>query len=112
VTGSLSELLLQAKGNFLDREEPFVAFDFAGEFEFAFELLEVGDHQLGVFDDLDVAAGVRAGGDMDDIFVVEAAHHMDDGGGLADIGEELVAEPFSRPAPLTSPAISMNSTVV
>ena len=32
---------------------------------------------------------------MDDIFVVEAAHHMDDGGGLADIGEELVAEPFS-----------------
>ena len=30
--------------------------------------------------------------DVDDVGIVEAAHHVDDGGGLADVAEELVAE--------------------
>ena len=32
---------------------------------------------------------------MDDILVVEAAHHMDNGGALPDIGQELVAQPLA-----------------
>jgi len=32
---------------------------------------------------------------VDDIFVVKAAHDLDDGVGLADVSEKLVTEPFS-----------------
>ncbi len=33
--------------------------------------------------------------DMGDVVILEAAQHMDDGVDLADVGEELVAEPFA-----------------
>ena len=32
---------------------------------------------------------------MDDIFILEAAHDLDHGVGLADVGKELVAEAFA-----------------
>ena len=56
--------------------------------------VEVGHDQLEV-DDLDIALGIDAVGDVDDVLVLEAAHHMGDGIGLADIGEELVAQAFT-----------------
>ena len=52
--------------------------------------LQVGHDQLQV-DDLNVPGGVAAALHVDDIGVVEAAHHMDDGVGLPDVGQELVA---------------------
>ncbi len=56
--------------------------------------VEVGEDQFEV-DDLDVALGVDAVGDVDDVLVLEAAHHVGDGIGLADVGEELVAQTFT-----------------
>ena len=46
---------------------------------------------------------------MDDVRVLEAAHDLHDRVDLADVGEELVAEPFALVAPLTRPAMSTNS---
>ena len=48
---------------------------------------------------------------MDDVVVLEGAHHLADGVGLADGGEELVAEPSPCEAPRTRPAMSTNVTV-
>ena len=59
-----------------------------------FAALEVGQRQFGI-DDLDVCLGVDLVGDMDDVLVLEAAHHVGDGIGLTDIGQELVAQPFA-----------------
>src|SRR5690625_3786715 len=36
---------------------------------------------------------------MDDIVIVEAAHHMRDGVGLANVGQELVAQAFALRRP-------------
>ena len=55
---------------------------------------QVGQAQLGL-DDLDVGDRVDLAGDVDHVLVVEAAHHVDDRIGLADVGEELVAEAFA-----------------
>jgi hypothetical protein len=49
-------------------------------------------------------------GDVHDVVVLEAAHDVRDGVGLADVGEKLVAEPSPLDAPATSPAMSTNST--
>ena len=38
------------------------------------------------------AIGSTFAGDVDHVLAVEAAHHVDDRVGLADVGEELVAE--------------------
>ena len=61
--------------------------------------LEVGQDQLGVHR-LDVGTRVDPGVDVDDVFVVERAHDLADRIGLADGGQELVAEPLAlrRPA--------------
>ena len=32
---------------------------------------------------------------MDDVFIIKAAHHMNDCFGAADIGQELVAQPLT-----------------
>lgn len=56
--------------------------------------VEVGHDQFEV-DDLDITLGVDAVGDVDDVLVFEAAHHVGDGVGLADVGEELVAQAFT-----------------
>jgi hypothetical protein len=48
-------------------------------------------HQFGV-DDLDVAHGIHAAGDVMDVCVVEAAHDLHNGVHFADVGEEFIAE--------------------
>ena len=53
----------------------------------------VGKDQLGV-DDFDVAHGVDAPGDVVDVVILKAAHHLHDGVDLADVAQELVAEPL------------------
>ena len=73
--------------------------------------LEVGQDQLGVHR-LDVGRRVDPGVDVDDVVVVEGPHHLADGVGLADGGQELVAQPLplaTRRAP--GPAMSTNVTV-
>ena len=59
-----------------------------------FNGLQILELQLGV-DDLLVAHGVHGTVHMNDVVVVEAAEHMDDSIGLADVGEEFVAESFA-----------------
>jgi hypothetical protein len=59
-----------------------------------FQAVEIGQHQLGL-DRLGVAHRIDAAFDMGDVAVLEAAQHMDDGVDLADIGEELVAQPLA-----------------
>ena len=53
--------------------------------------LQVGQRQFGL-DDFDVGDGVDLAGDVDHVRVFEAAHHVDDGVGFADVREELVAQ--------------------
>ena len=53
--------------------------------------LDVGHDQLQV-DDVDVTQRIGAALDVGDIAVLEAANHMDDGVGGADVAEELVAQ--------------------
>jgi len=56
--------------------------------------VEIGEQELGV-DDVDVVEGVDAAGYMDDFGIGEAADDVEDGVGLADVREELVAEAFA-----------------
>ena len=58
------------------------------------QAVEIGEHQLGL-DRLDVGDRIDAALHMGDVAVLEAAHHMGDGVDLADVGEELVAEPLA-----------------
>ena len=53
--------------------------------------LDVGHDQLQV-DDVDVPQGIGAALHMGDVAVLEAADHVDDGVGGADVGQELVAQ--------------------
>ena len=67
------------------------------DYELILSDLEVGEDQL-IVDGVDVRDGVHGLGlghilhDMDDVVVVKATHHMDDGVALADVAEEFVAE--------------------
>jgi hypothetical protein len=56
--------------------------------------LEIGEQELGV-DRLDVADRVDVAVDVHDVRVLEAADHVEDRVDLADVGEELVAEPLA-----------------
>ena len=58
------------------------------------EAVEVGEHQLGL-DRLGVGDRIDAALDVGDVAAFEAAQHVDDRVDLADVGEELVAEPFA-----------------
>ena len=58
------------------------------------EAVEVGEHQLGL-DRLGVGDRIDPAFDMGDVAALEAAQDMDDRIDLADVGEELVAEPFA-----------------
>ena len=63
------------------------------------QAVEVGEHQLGL-DRLDVGDRIDLVRHMGHVAVVEAAHHMRDRVDLADVAEELVAEPLAlRGAP-------------
>ena len=64
---------------------------FLGLLQRPVDRLEVGQHELGV-DDADVAQRVDRTGDMRDVVVFKTAHDMGDRMGLADVGQELVAE--------------------
>ena len=68
-----------------------VAHQMGGLFSAAGDGFDVGEDQLGL-DGVDVARGIDAAVHMDDVFVLKAAHHVDDGVHLADVGEELVAQ--------------------
>jgi hypothetical protein len=56
---------------------------------------EIGEDEFGV-DDFDVAHRIDGAGHVMDVRVFEAPHHLHDGVHLADVREELVAEPFAR----------------
>src|SRR5690606_28062892 len=60
----------------------------------AFQAGEVSQHQFRL-DGLDVGHRIDGAGDVDDVVVLEAAHDVGDGGDLADMGQELVAEPLA-----------------
>ncbi len=75
-------LLVAALGLLLDRRRALLAG------------VEIGEHQLGL-DRLRVGNGIDAVLDMRDVVVLEAAQHVGDRVHLADVGEELVAEPFA-----------------
>ncbi|MPM52473.1 hypothetical protein SDC9_99232 [bioreactor metagenome] len=76
---------------------------FGGPFHAAVHHFQIGHHQLQV-DSLDIAqrvhryigTGIRH--HMHDVFVVEAADHVDNGVRLPDVGQELVAKacPLAR----------------
>ena len=54
--------------------------------------------------------GIDPGVDVDNVVVVKGPHHLADGVGLPDGGEELVAQTFPSDAPRTNPAISTKVT--
>ena len=58
------------------------------------EAFEIGEHQLGL-DRLRVGDRIDPPLDMGDVAALEAAQHVDDRIDLADIAEELVAEPLA-----------------
>ena len=70
--------------------------------DLALKLLQVGQHQLGV-DHLDVAARVGMRRHMHHVVVVEAAHDVNDGCRLPDVGQELIAQPFALAGALYQP---------
>ena len=58
------------------------------------QAVEIGEHQFGL-DGLDVGRRIDAALDVGDVIVLEAAHDVGDGIDLADVGQELVAEPLA-----------------
>jgi hypothetical protein len=69
------------------------------------EAFEVREHQFGL-DRLGIGDRIDLVVDVLDVVVLEAAQDVDDGVHLADVAEELVAEPFALDAPRTRPAMS------
>ncbi len=67
---------------------------FAQAVDAPLQTVEIGQHQFGL-DRLDIGDRVDAALDVRDVGILEAAHHVGDGVDLADIGEELVAEPLA-----------------
>lgn len=53
--------------------------------------IEVGKKELRL-NGRDVAQRIDGAVHVGDVLVLEAAHHLDDGGALADVGQELVAQ--------------------
>ena len=58
------------------------------------DCLHVRQHQLEI-DDLDVAKRIRLPFHVQDVRIVEDAHHVHDRVRLADMRKELIAEPFT-----------------
>src|SRR5690606_24202413 len=56
---------------------------------------QVRQRQLGI-DGLDVGDRVDLVVDVDDVAILEAAHHVADRVDFADVGQELVAQPLAR----------------
>ena len=62
--------------------------------ECGFKGLHVGQHQFD-FNHLDIGEWIDLAGDMDDIGILKAADHLEDGIDFADVAEELVAKAFA-----------------
>src|SRR5690606_28966148 len=56
--------------------------------------VEVGKDQFQV-DNFDITLGIDAVGHVNDVLILEAAHHVGDGVGFANVGQELVAQTFT-----------------
>ena len=56
--------------------------------------LQIGQREFRV-DDFNIGSRVDSVGHVDDIGVFEAAHHVRDGICFADVGQELIAQPFT-----------------
>ena len=76
----------------------------------ALGLFQVGVDQLG-FDRVEVGPGVDSTLRVDHLGVVVGAHDVEDRVGLADVGQELVAEALALCAPRTRPAMSWKAIV-
>ena len=63
-----------------------------------FHRTHVGQAQLGL-DDLNVGNGIDLVGHVNHVLVFKTAHHVDDGIGLADMGQKLVAQAFALAGP-------------
>ncbi len=64
--------------------------------------VQVGKHELRL-DHFDVFLGVHLVRHMDHVRVFEAAHHVGNGIHLADVGQELVPQPFALGSALHQP---------
>ena len=58
------------------------------------QYFKIGENQLQI-DRLDVTDRINAAVHMDDVGILKAAHHMNDGVHLTDVGQELVSQAFS-----------------
>ena len=56
--------------------------------------IQIGQRQFGI-DGLDVRQRIDAAGDMHDVLVLEAAHHVGDVIHLADVGEKFIPQSFA-----------------
>ena len=63
---------------------------------------QIGQHQLGG-DHLDVAHRIDRPGHVVHVVILETAHDLDDRVHLADVGEELITQPFPLARPLHQP---------
>jgi hypothetical protein len=63
-----------------------------------FHRSQIGQGKLGA-DHFDVGDRIDATRHMHDVFILEAAHHIDDGVGLADVGQKLVAQTLALRRP-------------
>ncbi|MPM18813.1 hypothetical protein SDC9_65229 [bioreactor metagenome] len=76
-------------------EVPFISFRrFDGFVDPALHHLHVGKDELQL-DDFNVPQRICSALHVDDVFIVEAAHHMNHSGRLPDIGQKFVAKSLS-----------------
>ena len=68
----------------------------------ALHQVDIGKHQLQI-DGLDIPCGADLTADMDNLTVIEAAHHMDNGVNLTDMRKKLVAQPLALRSALDQP---------
>ncbi len=73
-----------------------------GPLQHAFDRLQVGEHQLGV-DRFDVADRVDGPFDVHHVGIGEAADDVQNRVDVADVGQELVAQPFALRRPADQP---------
>ena len=67
---------------------------FAEASQASLDSLDVCQHELGV-NDIDIALWVDGGIDMDDIVICKGADNVDDCIALANMSEELIAQPLA-----------------
>ena len=90
------QMRLKARNEFERGGSPLVtAFGELGQLAFLLlQRVEIGEDQLGI-DHLNVTDGIDGIHDVLDLRIFEAAHHLDDGIHFADVGQELIPQPFT-----------------